>query len=290
MYTVEASLNGKTERKEVDLANASEVVEFKLPTSRARSARLTLKSVPPGAKIKVNGQELPQVTPATIDLPFGDHTVELSAGGKSITQVIKIENEYLVRTFVIGDCIERVKQAEVQLASVATTKRESTYVEVDQILSTCDSASVTVDMFRKALYYRGVANYNLRNFGTATELFQRLATKYDKNNPLVYYYLGLTFEKSRRYFDAINAFNEIERHKTFLAPDRREEILGESVFSVGNDYYLLSTYTEDPDLKAQLQDAAIQNLTEFVSDYCSGSTKSHQRCDRANQIIHDLEK
>ncbi|GEM_PF-4637509 len=292
IYTVEASMNGKTEQREVDLNKSTAEVAFSLPTSRpkGKQAKLQLKSVPPGAKIKIDGQEVAGVTPLSIDMEYGDHNVELSAGGKSQSQAVRIDNDFLVRTIVIGDCVERVKQAESRMNEAAAAKRDSLFIEVDQILSTCDSASLTVDMFRRALYFRGVANYNLRKFSSAIDFFQQLAKKYDRTNPLVYYYLGLALEKNRKYYDAISAFNEIERHRTFLSPDRRDDILGEAVFSIGNDYYVLSTQTEDPDLKGQFQDAAVQNLSEFVSDYCSGTTKSHQRCDRANQIIHDLEK
>ena len=52
---------------------------------------LEVRSEPPGARILIDGQPR-GTTPATLaNLPVGDHTVVLEAGGRKATQVVKIE-------------------------------------------------------------------------------------------------------------------------------------------------------------------------------------------------------
>ncbi|MEO7156363.1 MAG: PEGA domain-containing protein, partial [Vicinamibacterales bacterium] len=52
---------------------------------------LEIKSEPSGARVLIDGQPR-GTTPATIrDLSAGDHTVVLEAGGRKVTQVVKID-------------------------------------------------------------------------------------------------------------------------------------------------------------------------------------------------------
>jgi archaellum component FlaF (FlaF/FlaG flagellin family) len=49
-----------------------------------------LTTSPPGANIRVNGQLVPQVTPAQIILPPGSYSITVEKGGKTQTQKVDI--------------------------------------------------------------------------------------------------------------------------------------------------------------------------------------------------------
>jgi len=60
-------------------------------TLRKPSGTLMLTTNPPGASVRVNGQLVPQVTPAQITLPPGDYSITVEKGGKTQTQRVEIE-------------------------------------------------------------------------------------------------------------------------------------------------------------------------------------------------------
>ena len=59
-------------------------------TLRKPSGTLMLTTNPPGANIRVNGQLVPQVTPAQIILPPGSYSITVEKGGKTQTQKVDI--------------------------------------------------------------------------------------------------------------------------------------------------------------------------------------------------------
>jgi serine/threonine-protein kinase len=60
-------------------------------TLRKPSGTLMLTTNPPGANIRVNGEMVPQVTPAQITLPPGSYSITVEKGGKTQTQRVDIE-------------------------------------------------------------------------------------------------------------------------------------------------------------------------------------------------------
>jgi serine/threonine protein kinase len=62
-------------------------------TMRKPSGTLMLSTNPPGASVLVNGQLVPQITPAQITLPPGSYSITVEKGGKSQTQRIEIQQD-----------------------------------------------------------------------------------------------------------------------------------------------------------------------------------------------------
>lgn len=60
-------------------------------TLRRPSGTLMLSTSPPGASVRVNGQLVPQITPAQITLPPGSYMITVEKGGKSQTQQVEIQ-------------------------------------------------------------------------------------------------------------------------------------------------------------------------------------------------------
>jgi serine/threonine-protein kinase len=60
-------------------------------TLRKPSGTLMLTTNPPGANIRVNGELVPQVTPAQITLPPGSYSISVEKGGKTETQRVDIQ-------------------------------------------------------------------------------------------------------------------------------------------------------------------------------------------------------
>jgi len=61
----------------------------KPPAAARRVGQLTAQSEPPGAKVLVDGRER-GVTPLTLDVPFGSHTVVLQSDKGSVLRTVKI--------------------------------------------------------------------------------------------------------------------------------------------------------------------------------------------------------
>ncbi len=51
---------------------------------------VTLLSTPPGARIRIDGEELSGQTPQVVELSFGEHDIEMEAGGKTGKQTITV--------------------------------------------------------------------------------------------------------------------------------------------------------------------------------------------------------
>jgi hypothetical protein len=62
-------------------------------TMRIVSGTLMLSTNPPGASVRVNGQLIPQVTPAQITLPPGSYLITVEKSGKSQSQRIEIQQD-----------------------------------------------------------------------------------------------------------------------------------------------------------------------------------------------------
>jgi len=60
-------------------------------TLRKPSGTLMLSTSPPGASVRVNGELVPQITPAQIVLPPGSYSITVEKGGKSQTQKVDIQ-------------------------------------------------------------------------------------------------------------------------------------------------------------------------------------------------------
>jgi serine/threonine-protein kinase len=62
-------------------------------TLRKPGGTLMLTTDPPGATVRVNGQMVPQLTPAQITLAPGSYTITVEKGGKSQTQHVDIQQD-----------------------------------------------------------------------------------------------------------------------------------------------------------------------------------------------------
>jgi hypothetical protein len=81
----------ENEYREVRIGNTAQDVP---PiTLRRPGGTLMLTTVPPGASVRVNGQLIPQVTPAQINLPPGTWSITVEKGGRSQTQRIEIQRD-----------------------------------------------------------------------------------------------------------------------------------------------------------------------------------------------------
>lgn len=57
-------------------------MEQRLQVLRARPSRVRVSSATPGARLMLDGRELPQVTPASLEMPPGRHRIALSVNGQ----------------------------------------------------------------------------------------------------------------------------------------------------------------------------------------------------------------
>jgi serine/threonine protein kinase len=80
----------QTEHRPVTVANSA----TDLPPIALRSAGgvLMLASVPPGAKIFINGTASDQVTPAKLQLPPGKYSIEIEKDGKRSSKDVEVQN------------------------------------------------------------------------------------------------------------------------------------------------------------------------------------------------------
>ena len=88
-HTLTVSLQGyQLETRQVDVgANSIEIPAIVL---RAPTGALMVSSVPAGATIAVDGSPISKVTPATLSLPPGKHTVTVEKDGHQSTQMVEI--------------------------------------------------------------------------------------------------------------------------------------------------------------------------------------------------------
>lgn len=77
------------ERQDVDVASAPTEVQVVL---HAPGGTLFLSSEPPGASISIDGKKYTEVTPASIALTLGPHSVTVEKNGRQSTQKVDIQN------------------------------------------------------------------------------------------------------------------------------------------------------------------------------------------------------
>jgi hypothetical protein len=90
-HTISITMPGyQIEHREVDVLSSP--VEMLPVILRSLGGTLLLASKPDGAAISVNGQRIPQVTPAQIPLAPGTYTITVEKDGKQASATVEVRN------------------------------------------------------------------------------------------------------------------------------------------------------------------------------------------------------
>ena len=90
-HTIAVTMPGyQVEHREVEIGSGP--IELPAVILRAPGGTLMVTSTPPGASILVNGQRMPQMTPAQIPLAPGSYRVTVEKDGKQTTSAVEIRS------------------------------------------------------------------------------------------------------------------------------------------------------------------------------------------------------
>jgi serine/threonine protein kinase len=90
----------KNEYREIHVGETA--MDAPLVTLRQPNGTLLLTTIPAGASIRVNGQPVPQTTPAQLNLAPGTYSVTVEKGGKSQTQNVEIHEDTVYMRIPLG--------------------------------------------------------------------------------------------------------------------------------------------------------------------------------------------